>query len=88
MIALAGQSESQQGRADSEKEAGCDFRLQANEGKGEQSCRKRILLERSVVWVLSCEVALSQMKRPMKISRTLVQSLQEKEAKRSGSQAE
>ena len=76
MIAVTAEAERQQGRADAVKQSTRDLRPQTDEGQCEKRGSQRILLQRSVVRILSREQTLGGVDGPTEVAGTLMEMQQ------------
>src|ERR1700733_9885191 len=85
---MARKSKSQESGTDSVEQSSRNLWLEAHQGQCEKRRRQRILLERSVVWILPGEQPLRKMQGPAKISGVLMKVFHQEPAENAAGQAD
>jgi len=88
VIAVPGQSESQQGRADAVEHSGGNIRRYSYERQAEQRSGKRIELLRFRIGILVRKTILSSLNSPAEVARPLVKMSQQEPAEDSGGESD
>src|SRR5262249_19656895 len=88
MKTVAREAKSQKKGADSVEQSRGDLRPHSIEREGKHCRGQRILFQRRVIRILMCGHAPGQVYRPLKVAGILAQSVQQKPAEASGSQAD
>lgn len=86
-VAFAREAERQQCRTDSVKYAGGDFRRYMQQRQSGQCGGQGILFERRIVGILVGHESPRQVKRPVEVAGTLVDTLEQEPAKCTGGDA-